>query len=287
MRWYLNLYVFCVAQCIYRNVIMRSSYIAHNRPFAPRGISHQYPSFLASELLHHNVIALVERSHTKIPACALAAITNIPLVHLHGNHPTLDRCAKAIQLSADFKDYAHASLDIINTFQWKNIAVVADGKQHRLYCFRICPFVSSFVGSFIRSFVCLFVRLFVCLWSCCPLVFWSCGRSFVWSFGRLVVSCGHFICLVFFSFLGVFFYSICFFLVFLESRFAEAVYFYGISQYSKFTLTLLQLTEKEGTNSRKASMQHLAENIANLDPEVILLYTTEEKIQLLMTQTVC
>ena len=34
-------------------------------------------------------------------------------------------------------------------------------------------------------------------------------------------------------------------------------------------------------------MQRLAENIANLDPEVILLYTTQENIQLLMTQTVC
>ena len=56
-------------------------------------------------------------------------------------------------------------------------------------------------------------------------------------------------------------------------------------------MSLLQLIEKEGKNARnengKASMQRLAENIANLDPEVILLYTTEEKIQPLMTQTVC
>ena len=77
----------------------------------------------------------------------------------------------------------------------------------------------------------------------------------------------------------------------LEGRFPEAAYFYGISQDSKFTLSLLQLTEKEVTNATnengKASIQRLAENIANLDPEVILLYTTEEKIQLLMTQTVC
>ena len=89
----------------------------------------------------------------------------------------------------------------------------------------------------------------------------------------------------------MFVYSICLFLVFLEGRFAEAVYFYGISQDSKFTLSLLQLSEKEGTNARnengKISMQRLAENVANLDPEVILLYTTEENIQLLMTQTVC
>ena len=93
------------------------------------------------------------------------------------------------------------------------------------------------------------------------------------SFGRVVV------------------HSIFFFFVFSEDRSAEAVYFYGISQDSKFTLSLLQLTETEDTNARnengKASMKRLAENIANLDPEVILLYTTEEKVQLLMTQTVC
>jgi len=155
----------------------------------------------ALELLQHNVIALVEGSHTKIPACAFSTITNIPLIHLHGNNPTLERCAKAIQLSADCKDYAHASLDIINTFHWRNIAILAD-----------------------------------------------------------------------------------------EGRFQEAASIYGISQASKFTLSLLQLSEKEVTNARnkigKASMQRLAENIANLDPEVILLYTTEEKIQLLMTQTI-
>ncbi|XP_067046387.1 glutamate receptor 4-like isoform X2 [Acropora muricata] len=155
----------------------------------------------ASELLQHNVIALVEGSHSKIPACAFSTITNIPIIYLHGNNPTLERCAKAIQLSADYKDYAHASLDIINTFHWKNITMVAD-----------------------------------------------------------------------------------------EVHFPEAAYFYGISQDTKFTLSLLHLTEKEGKNarneSRKASMQRLGENIANLDPEVILLHTTEEKIQLLMTQTI-
>ncbi|XP_044180944.1 glutamate receptor 2-like [Acropora millepora] len=162
--------------------------------------SQQYP-FLASELLRHNVILLVGGSLTKIPACALATITKIPLIHLHSNYPTLDRCVKAIQFSPDFKDYARALLDIINTFQWKNIAMVSD-----------------------------------------------------------------------------------------EGRFPEAAYFYGISQDLKFTLSLLQLTEKEVTNATnengKASIQRLAENIASLDPEVILLYTTEEKIQLLMTQTI-
>ena len=82
-----------------------------------------------------------------------------------------------------------------------------------------------------------------------------------------------------------------YFLSFLEGRFPEAVYFYAISQDSKLTLTLFHLTEKDGTNDSsengKASVQRLAENIINLDPEVILLYITIEKIKLLMTQTVC
>ena len=166
---------------------------------------YQYPSFLASELLQYNVIALVEGSHTKIPACALATITNIPLIHLRANYPTLDQCGKAIHLSADFKDYAHASLDIINTFQWKNIAMVADGKEYRLYCFRICPFVSPnsivrlFIFSSVRVFVVVlfFGRLVVCskdrlfVWLFHPLVVFSCVRVVDCFFGLLVVcSCG-------------------------------------------------------------------------------------------------
>ena len=121
---------------------------------------------------------------------------------------------------------------------------------------------------------------------------------FVWLFGLLVVcSCG---CEIFRSLFSlgrlvvssyVRLYSICLFLVFSEGGFPEAVYFYGISQDSKFTLNLLQLTENEGTNGTnengKASIQRLAENIVDLDPEVVLLYITEEKIKLLMTQAVC
>ena len=130
------------------------------------------------------------------------------------------------------------------------------------------------------------------------LVVCSGGRLFVWLFGFSVVcSCGCGIFRSFFS-LGrlvvssyVRLYSICLFLVFSEGSFPEAVYFYGISQDSKFTLNLLQLTEKEGTNGTnengKASIQRLAEKIVDLDPEVVLLYITEEKIKLLMTQAVC
>ena len=126
------------------------------------------------------------------------------------------------------------------------------------------------------------------------LVIWSLGRLFVFGSLTFMRSCDRFFFFSFYS-LGLLVVSssirFFLFLVFLGDRFPEAVYFYGISRDSKLTLTLLQSTEEEGTNARnetgKASMQRLAESITNLDPEVILLYTTEEKIQLLMTQTVC
>ena len=160
----------------------------------------------------------------------------------------------------------------------------------------VCSFGRVFGRSFGYFAVWLFVRLVLCscgrlfLWSFGLLVVCSCSRVTVWSFyslGLLVVSS----CVSLFHLLFLFCFCFCFLLVFLEDRFPEAVYFYGISQDSKFTLRLLQLTEKEGLNTRnengKASMQRLAENIANLDAEVILLFTTEEKFQLLMTETVC
>ena len=127
-------------------------------------------------------------------------------------------------------------------------------------------------------FVRLFLNLLVHLLDC-SFVHWSvcCGRVVVWSFGRRLFVCSSI--------------RFVYFLFFLEGRFPEAAYFYGISQDSKFTLSLLQLTDKEVTNATnengKASIQRLAEKIAHLDPEVVLLYITDEKIQLLMTQTVC
>ena len=62
-------------------------------------------------------------------ACALSTMTGIPLIRLHGNNRPADRCDKAIVMSAGYKDYAHATIDILNTFGWKNIVVVYEGNS--------------------------------------------------------------------------------------------------------------------------------------------------------------
>ena len=84
--------------------------------------------FPASVFLQQNVAALIEGSHTTTSACALSTVTGIPLIRLHGNNGPFDQCQKAVQMSAGYRDYAHATLDILGTFQWERIALVFDGK---------------------------------------------------------------------------------------------------------------------------------------------------------------
>ena len=82
----------------------------------------------ASALLERNVIALIEGSHTNTSACALAEVTGIPLIRLHGDGRPFDQCEKAIQMSAGFKDYAQATLGILKKFGWTRISLVYDGE---------------------------------------------------------------------------------------------------------------------------------------------------------------
>ena len=78
------------------------------------------------------VFALIEGSHTKAYACALSTVTGIPLVRLYRNKKPFDQCDKAVQMSAGYRDYAHATLDLVNEFQWKRVASVYDGKSFDL-----------------------------------------------------------------------------------------------------------------------------------------------------------
>ena len=85
-------------------------------------------------LLQQNVVAIIEGSHTKHPTCALFTVTGIPLIRLYGNDRPFDQCENVIEMSAGYRDYAHATLDILNTFQWNKIALVFDGTTSLTAC---------------------------------------------------------------------------------------------------------------------------------------------------------
>lgn len=79
--------------------------------------------------LWENVLTFIEGSYANTSTCVLSAVTSIPFFRLHGNSIPLDHCGPVVHMSAGFKDYAQASLDIISTFQWDKVALVFDGKN--------------------------------------------------------------------------------------------------------------------------------------------------------------
>lgn len=95
---------------------------------------------------------LITGANTQTPACALSTVTGIPLIRLRGDRRSLEYCKKTIQFSPGYRDYGHASLDILNSFGWKTIALVFDGKDLILPTqYSISPTLSGF-ASFTNSF---------------------------------------------------------------------------------------------------------------------------------------
>ena len=83
----------------------------------------------ASSFLDQNILVLITGANKQTPACALSTVTGIPLIRLHGNRRSLEHCKKSVQFSPGYRDYGHAFLDILNSFGWKTIALVFDGKD--------------------------------------------------------------------------------------------------------------------------------------------------------------
>ena len=45
-------------------------------------------------------------------------------------------------MAADYRDFTHASLDILSAFQWQTIALVVDGKiELEIFCLNIYAFM--------------------------------------------------------------------------------------------------------------------------------------------------
>ena len=81
--------------------------------------------------VQEDVIALIEGSHINTSdTCALSAVTGIPVISLNRDTRTINKCKKSVQMHPGYKTYAHASLDILNTFQWEKIALLYDGKTN-------------------------------------------------------------------------------------------------------------------------------------------------------------
>ena len=75
-------------------------------------------------------------------------------------------------------------------------------------------------------------------------------------------------------------------MIVLEGRWTDAGYFLTISQRSKMTVNLVQLSERGKNEDPSAPILRTMEQIENLEAEVILLYTNKGNIELMLQQVV-
>ncbi|XP_015751901.1 PREDICTED: glutamate receptor ionotropic, kainate 3-like isoform X2 [Acropora digitifera] len=100
---------------------------AFNNAFFLKNVSVLVAHVNNTAVIHQkNFFALIEGRHAKAYACALSTVTGIPLVSLYGSKRPFDQCDKAVHMSAGYRDYAHATLDIVNEFQWQRVASIYD-----------------------------------------------------------------------------------------------------------------------------------------------------------------
>lgn len=93
-------------------------------------LNQSIPLFLATNLLKSDVIAMIDFSSLPHNTCALSSVTKIPLLRIHGSKDYMmkDVCDQVITMSADYTSYAHATIQILDTFQWKKIAFMFQRK---------------------------------------------------------------------------------------------------------------------------------------------------------------
>ena len=76
------------------------------------------------------------------------------------------------------------------------------------------------------------------------------------------------------------------FFIFLENRLHEAGYFHAISRESDLTVNLIQLSEQGNAEDRAATNSKAMDEIKIFQPDIILLYTSKENIELMLQQVI-
>ena len=79
-----------------------------------------------------NITVLIGGSQLESHACSLSTVTGIPLVRLYERLIPFNQCDKTVDMSVDYRDFAHATFDVLASFHWRKISLVFDGNQECL-----------------------------------------------------------------------------------------------------------------------------------------------------------
>ena len=87
------------------------------------------PLFSATGVFQQqNITVLIGGSQSESHACSLSTVTGIPLIRL----VSFNQCDKTVDMSADYRNFAHATFDVLASFHWRKISLVFDGNQECL-----------------------------------------------------------------------------------------------------------------------------------------------------------
>ena len=73
---------------------------------------------------------------------------------------------------------------------------------------------------------------------------------------------------------------------FVEVRLHEAGYFYAISKKSQLKVNLVQLSEQKEDEDKIGPISRAMDDIDELEPDVVLLYSNKENIELMLQQVI-
>ena len=89
--------------------------------------------FLATGVFQQqNITVLIGGSQSESHACSLSTVTGIPLIRLYERLIQFNQCNKTVDMSVDYRYFAHATSDVLASFHWRKISLVFDGNQECL-----------------------------------------------------------------------------------------------------------------------------------------------------------
>ena len=83
-----------------------------------------------------NITTLIEGSYSRASACAISLLMGVSVIRLHGSGGQFDQCERAVDMSAGYRYFAHATFDVLSILKWRRLLLIFDGDLNILaWCY--------------------------------------------------------------------------------------------------------------------------------------------------------
>ena len=83
-----------------------------------------------------NITTLIEGSYSRASACAISLVMGVSVIRLPGSGEQFDQCERAVDMSAGYRYFAHATFDVLSILKWRRLLLIFDGDLNILaWCY--------------------------------------------------------------------------------------------------------------------------------------------------------